>query len=73
MELVLVLDVEDLVVLHEVNLKEHILCVSDEGLADEGRLFVSLQLRVQLASVEALLVGVDLGFDLAARDQLGQL
>ena len=69
----LVLDVEDLIVLHEVNLEEHVLSVPDELLAHLGCLLVSLKLGVLLACVESLLVGVDLSLDLARGDKFSQL
>ena len=67
---ILVLEVQDLVVLHEVDLKEHIFRIPDELLSDLSCLFVGFKLRVLLARVEALLVRINLRFNLPRCDQV---
>ena len=56
--------VHDLIVLDQINLQKQVLCVSDELLADFSSLLVCLELWILLTSVQALLVRVNLGFDL---------
>ena len=68
----LVFYIKDLVILHQVNLQEHILRITDELRANLNRLLVGLMLGVLFAGVESLLIWVNFSFDLAWGNQFGQ-
>ena len=71
--MVLVFKVENLIVFHQIDLQKHILCVPNKLLSHLGRLFVGFKLRILLSCVQALLIRVNLGFDLARSDKFCQL
>ena len=60
----LVTIIEDLLAHHQIDLKKHILRVTNEHLTHFSCFVVRLELRVRFLRVEALLIGVDLGVDL---------
>ena len=70
--MVLVLDVENLVIFHQVDLQQHVFRVPDKLLSYLSRFFVGFELWVLLPCVQALLVRVNLGFDLAGSDKICQ-
>ena len=60
----LVTIIEDLLAHHQIDLKKHVLRVTNEHLTHFSRFVVRLELGVRFLRVEALLIGVDLGVDL---------
>lgn len=70
---IFVFPIQDLIVLHQVDLEQHVLRVPDKLSTHLGRLFIGLKLWVLLARIQSLLVRVNLRLDLPRCDQFCQL